>query len=117
MTLLEKQNLFAAQVALLIKQGQSMGYTITLGEAWRSDETAALDSQEGKGISHSLHRVRLAIDLNLFKDGTLLIQSQDYQPLGEWWESQSLNEITCIWGGRFQKPDGDHFSFEHEGIK
>ena len=31
---------------------------------------------------------RLAIDLNLFRNGLFLPDSKDHEPLGAWWESQ-----------------------------
>jgi hypothetical protein len=119
MTLHEKQVLFARLLARLIQQSFALGYEITVGEVWRSDATAELYAQQGKGISHSLHRKRLAVDLNLFKNGIYLSASEDYRLLGEWWEAQ---DSECRWGGRFKdaqgkpKPDGTHFSVTHEGI-
>lgn len=114
MTLREKQSLFALMVAKLIQQAHTMGYAVTLGEAYRSPEEAARLATAGKGIKASLHTQRLAIDLNLFKDGRYLSNGDDYRPLGEWWETQS-GAVACCWGGRFQ--DGNHFSFAHGGRK
>jgi len=76
------------------------------------------------GISRSLHILRLAIDLALFKivsadEVKYLTESESYEPLGVWWEDQSAKyrgiEIECCWGGRFRRPDGGHFSVAHEG--
>lgn len=112
MTLGEKQRLFSRLVAKLILQAYEMGYEVTLGEAWRSKETAEHYAKIGRGIKTSLHRDRLAIDLNLFKDGRFLMQTESHRPLGEWWEDQ--HEL-CRWGGRFS--DGNHYSMEHGGRK
>lgn len=112
--MVEKQDAFAGFVARLIAHAQSEGYLVTLGEAWRSDETARLNAEEGIGISKSLHRIRLAIDVNLFKNGKLCDKA-GYRPIGEWWKSQSTDTYTFAWGGDFD--DCDHFSLEHEGIK
>lgn len=109
-TLLQKQQRFAHMVSFLIQQAEFMGYDVTLGEAQRSPEQAKWNAEHGKGISHSLHIVRLAIDLLLYKDGVWLNKTEDYTKLGEWWESQG-----GTWGGRFG--DGNHFSLEHNGIK
>ena len=114
MTLRQKQSQFAKLAALLILEAESRGYAVTLGEAYRSPEEAARLAKLGKGIVASLHTQRLAIDLNLFKDGTYLTASEAYRPLGEWWEGLS-GEVTCCWGGRFQ--DGNHFSISHNGRK
>lgn len=116
-TLLEKQTAFALFISKMIVWAYNEGYEVTFGEAWRSDETAKLDAQEGKGIDNSLHRLRLAEDLNLFKDGKFLTATEDYKPLGEYWEAHSVPGLSCTWGGRFTKPDSDHFSIEHNGVR
>jgi hypothetical protein len=116
LSLREKQSLFATAVAHLILQANELGYAVTLGEAWRSREEAHRLAIEGKGIKNSLHTVRLAIDLNLFRNGEFLTESDDYKPLGLWWEAQSYDpDVRCCWGGRFY--DGNHFSFAHGGRK
>jgi hypothetical protein len=121
MSLQDKQAWFAHMTAKLILEAESRGYSVTLGEAWRSAEQAAfktkINQQKGIGIAASLHTRRLAIDLNLFRNGKFLTDTADYLPLGEWWERQSVGEIRCRWGGRFKRADGNHFSFEHEGIQ
>lgn len=110
MTLREKQSLFAELVAQLIIHATLEGYEVTLGEAYRSPEEAARLAREGKGIRRSLHTERLAIDLNLFREGRYLGRTEDHRPLGIWWES--LHEL-CRWGGRHD--DGNHYSLSHEG--
>ena len=105
MTLREKQSKFAGMVALLILHAGQIGYDVTLGDAWRNTRYPHPGSHE-----RSLHHKRLAIDLNLFKDGKYLRKTMDYLPLGEYWES-----IGGSWGGRFS--DGNHFSLEHGGMK
>lgn len=114
-SLRELQSIFAQQAAKLIQQAEKFGYDVTLGEAWRSPEEAAILAKEGKGITHSLHIERLAIDLNLFQNGAYLTDLKDYELLGEWWEGQSCDEFKCAWGGRFN--DMDHFSIEFGGYK
>lgn len=113
MTLREKQHAFARLVAALIQRADLCGYEVTLGEAYRSKEEAERLAKLGKGIKNSLHTLRLAIDLNLFKDGKYLTSTEDYRELGEWWESLSTDELICVWGGRFG--DGNHFSVMHGG--
>lgn len=117
MTLEDKQQIFSVMVAKLILYATSIGYEVTLGEAYRPPETAKLYAEEGKGISNSLHTQKLAIDLNLFKDGYFLSAMEDYLPLGEWWEAQATQSIVTCWGGRFLRVDADHFSFAHNGAK
>ena len=112
MTLREKQSLFVALVADLITHAHSLGYDLTFGEAWRSPEEAVRLAKAGKGIAKSLHCDRLALDLNLFKDGIYLRGTEAHRTLGLWWEG--LNDL-CSWGGRFG--DGGHYSLSHGGRK
>jgi hypothetical protein len=105
MTLREQQSKFAHQVALLILQAEMMGYAVTFGDAYRDPRLhGSLGIQKGYGSAHSFHKKRLAIDLNLFKDGVYLEGSAAHSRLGEWWESQG-----GTWGGRFK--DGNHYSW------
>lgn len=115
MTLREKQSLFATLAAKLILRANQTGYAVTFGETYRSPEEAARLAAEGRGIKTSLHTQRLAIDLNLFKEGTYLTTSDAHRPLGEWWEALSTPDYQCCWGGRFG--DGNHYSIAHGGRK
>ena len=111
MTLREKQSKFARLVADLIIKAYELGYEVTLGDAYRDPRLHGnVGVKLGYGHSKSCHKIRLAIDLNLFKDGKFLEGSDAHKELGEWWEKQG-----GVWGGRFN--DGNHYSFEHEGMK
>jgi hypothetical protein len=102
MSLRKKQSKFAEMVALLILFAKQNGYEVTLGDAY---------AKSGH-MSDSLHYIRLAIDLNLFKDGVYLTKTSDHEFLGLFWESMGGS-----WGGRFTHPDGNHYSLEHDGRK
>jgi hypothetical protein len=115
MTLREKQSIFVLLVGKLIAYAYSTGYQLTFGEAYRSPEEAARLAGLGKGITKSLHTIKLAIDLNLFKDGKYLSSTSAHEPLGAWWEAQSTSDFTCVWGGRFG--DGNHYSIAHGNVK
>lgn len=111
MTLRQKQSKFARMVADLILKAYELGYEVTLGDAFRDPRLhGEVGVKKGYGHSKSAHKQRLAIDLNLFKDGKFLGSTEAHKPLGEWWEAQG-----GAWGGRFN--DGNHYSLEHEGIK
>ena len=114
MRLGEKQELFSQNLAHLILYAYSLGYKIRMGEVLRTKEQAAANAASGVGISNSLHIQKLAADLNLFKDGRYLTKSSDHEPLGEFWEKlHPLNR----WGGRWSKPDGNHYSISHNGLE
>lgn len=115
MTLRQKQSVFVVLVADLIRHAAALDYDLTFGDAYRSPAEAARLAKAGKGIKASLHCQRLAIDLNLFKDGHFLTSTEAHRPLGEWWERQSTATYQCCWGGRFG--DGNHYSIAHGGRK
>ena len=98
-----KQQRFTRMIARLIIYAESLGYGLTFGDAYRDPRTTY-------GHKNSLHRKRLAVDFNLFKGKDYLTETEDYLPLGEYWE-----KMGGSWGGRFK--DGNHFSLEHGGIK
>ena len=115
---LEKQMLFSELISKFILVLVEHGYKVTLGEAWRNPKIADAYASIGKGIKNSVHTHRMAIDLNLFKDGVWLNRTESYLLAGEIWEAMSTSEVQCCWGGRFlDRPDGNHFSFSHAGAK
>lgn len=112
MTLGEQQRVFVKLIGKLIEAVYNAGYELTWGEAWRPPETAELYSKQGKGIKNSLHCDRLAVDLNLFKDGQYLTGAAGWEQFGKFWESL---DPRCCWGGRFKDPN--HFSMAWGGRK
>ena len=106
MTLRERQETFARNAALLIQHINSAGYTCTLGEAWRPPEMMEIYAQRGTGIRNSLHGRRLAIDINLFRDGNLLSDNESHRIFGAWWK---LQHPENRWGGDFKRQDGCHY--------
>jgi len=110
-TLGEKQRKFSRMVARLLDKAHAMGYEVSLGDAYRDPRLhGELGVKKGYGAKNSCHKLRLAIDLNLFRDGVYLQSTEDHRQLGEWWESQG-----GVWGGRFN--DGNHYSIEHNGCR
>lgn len=95
----EEQSKFVRAVALLIEFAYANGYELTFGDAWASSGH----------IRNSFHYKRLAIDLNLFKDGVYLTTTEDHEPLGKFWEF-----IGGTWGGNFPRKDGNHYSWGEE---
>lgn len=102
--LIEKQVQFTRMVARLLLFAESLGYRVTLGEAYRLPDAE-------HGHPNSLHKQRLAIDLNLFdSEGHYLRDTDDHAELGAYWESMGGS-----WGGNFD--DGNHYSLAHDGMK
>ena len=113
MTLGEKQRKFTRMIADLVVWAYNNGYELTYGDAYRDPRVhGKVGEKKSYSSANSLHKERLAVDFNLFKDGVYLTSTEDHRPLGEYWES-----IGGAWGGRFSSPDGNHYSLEHEGRK
>lgn len=113
--LLEHQQRFARLVGVFLtwihRQPQ---YAVTFGEVKRTQAQAGANATSGAGISNSLHLLSLAVDLNLFVNGTFVTDVESYRPLGDYW--MSLDK-ECAWGGLWTKPDADHFSLSFNGVK
>ena len=109
MTLGQKQELFAELYAKLIMYAISCGYSVRLGDVFRDERVhGKMGEKVGYGHQFSVHKLKLAGDVNLFKNGKFLTTTEDHRPLGEWWEKQ---HPLCRWGGRFN--DGNHYSRAH----
>lgn len=108
------QERFAQDAAKLILKAAELGYGVTLGDAYRTPAQAQANAASGAGISNSLHCERLAIDLNLFKDGTYITDDHGHRELGTWWKSLSVGHR---WGGDFQKRDFNHYSISPDGVR
>jgi len=103
--LFNKQCKLTRLIANLIIFAKEHGYELTVGDAYRNPDVDFPYSHP-----KSLHKQRLAIDFNVFRNGRLLQDGNSFIDLGEFWEN-----MGGIWGGRFK--DGSHFSIEHEGMK
>jgi hypothetical protein len=98
-------------VSRLIAKIYELGYEGTIGDGYRDPRVfGAMGVRMGYSSANSNHKQRLAIDINLFRNGVFLQTTEDHRPIGEWWESQG-----GTWGGRFN--DGNHYSLEHNGFK
>lgn len=114
MTLSEAQRLHVRCFTNMLNWGFKNGYEFTWSQALRTQAEALANAKSGAGIAHSLHLIRLAVDINVFKDGVYLTKVEDYKPFGDYWKAQNP---LCIWGGDFASPDADHFSITWNGIK
>lgn len=115
MKLSVKQRLFTRLHAELVLWVYSKGYEFTKSDAYRSPRVhGRFGIKKTYSAAHSMHKLRLAEDDNLWVDGKY-IKDGDH-PV--WWEIgtkwESMHPL-CRWGGRWG--DANHFSMEHWGYK
>lgn len=104
MTLGVLQRQFTLMLGKLIIKAYELGYELTLGEGYDDD-----------GVGHmkgSMHYIRLAQDLNLFKDGVWLDKGpaaeKGFNILHDIWDelggaeriAKDLNHFSVKWAGR-----------------
>jgi len=123
MMLREKQSIFMLNVGKLIIFAYDNGYELTGGELLRTKNQqylyfegfslkkigSALKLFKTKRLSKTMfskHLNKLALDLNVFKDGILLTKKEDFKLLAEYWKSlDEKNDCGYFWGwdfGHFQ---------------
>lgn len=93
MTLREQQSFFARCVVRLLLHAEVLGFEYTFG-----------NTTAKTGNPRSNHPKKLAIDINLFRDGKYQRSTKSHKALGNMWESM---HPLCRWGGRFN--DGNHY--------
>ena len=97
MTLGEKQRAFSKALAQLILYAYEQGYEISMGDVW---------AKTGHKVN-SNHHIRLAADLNLFKNGVYLTDGTGHDILHDYWDT--------LGGAKRIDRDLNHYSFEHKG--
>jgi len=109
----EKQELFAELLFLkLVPYIYSRGYKIRPGDFFRDARVhGEYGEKVGYASARSLHKLKLAADLNLTLEGVYLTKTFDHEEFGKYW--LSLNPL-CRWGGT-DGSDGNHYSLEHDG--
>lgn len=135
----DKQRRFAVKSLALLQYITDQGYEWKYGETMRSDEQAEINALgfsgryalctlikdkfpllcekirnnfKHNGVRNSVHQLGLAIDIHLFKNGEYLTKTEDHRIFGEWWKTV---DPDARWGGDWG--DGNHYSFEHNGVK
>ena len=113
MTLWQKQSKFVVLVAGLILAATKRGYELTFGDTYRDPRLhGELGVKLGYGRARSCHKLRLAVDFNIFKDGRFLEGVEADKAHGE------LHIEWVALGGSPAVPgDLNHYSIEHEGVR
>ena len=108
----QKQRRFARAVPRLIDMVHTLGLECTIGDVFRDPRAHGHHGvKRGYSSAHSNHKLKLAIDINLFRDGRYLSSTSSHRELGEWWMAQGEDHE---WGGD-GRSDGNHYSIRHQG--
>lgn len=124
MSMSDHQWEFLKDVAKLIEFAEKNGFKLTGGELYRTtpqqlmyfygrtlkEVGGTVELVDDRRKSHTMqsnHQRRLAIDVNIFKNGKLTYEKQELQAMGDYWESLSPHNR---WGGNFISfTDTPHF--------
>lgn len=88
MSLSKAQREFALDIADLIHFIYESGYEVTFGDAYRDPRVhGKLGEKRSYSSANSNHKRRLAVDLNLFKDGEYLTDGEAHRPFADYWEA------------------------------
>ena len=111
----KKQELFSELIIVLLLYMHSKGYKTRLGDLFRDPRVHGKFGHKttwSYSADRSVHKLKIALDINLFLDGEFLTKTEDHKEFGEFWEK--LHPL-CRWGGRLPGGDGNHYSLEHNG--
>lgn len=104
---------FTKALADLVDHAISLGYEIAFAEGMDkiTEKDPTTDHMKG-----SNHEIGLAQDVDLYLNGVYLMNSEDHEPLGTWWEEYGVEHgLPLVWGGNFSHKDGNHYSLRWQG--
>ena len=112
MSLGAEQRRFTLAIGRLIVYAYGCGYELTFGDAYRDPRVfGEVGEKAGYGNKNSVHKVRLAVDLNLFVRGEYITDSTH----PAWYCLH--NKWTLLGGADMINEDANHFSFEYAGMR
>lgn len=100
---------FTKCICQLVLFAYNMGYEASFDEV---TEKITKKDPTSDHMPHSNHHVGLAADINLFRNGVYLKNTEDHAILGAKWKTM---HPLARWGGDWG--DGNHYSFEYMGRK
>lgn len=109
MSLVPEQAAFLLDICKTVQYATELGFQVTGGELHRTPEQQQIYVQTGRSKTmDSYHLRRLACDLNFLKDGKLVYDKAELQPIGDYFESlDTKNSWGGNWNGSFK--DLPHF--------
>lgn len=111
-TLGQKQRRFTRAIGMLICHAYDLGYELTVGDAYRDPRLHGNHGEKkGYGSANSVHKLRLAVDLNLFVGGEYITSGDHpaWDKLHKYWKG--------LGGANMVPNDANHFSFEYGGFR
>src|SRR5690606_25368560 len=110
----DQQQIFTQNIAKLIKYAHLMGFGLTFGHAFRSDQEQLRLYEQGLSKTlNSQHLKRLAVDFHVFLNGRLCLEWSTIKILGDYWEAlHPQNRWGGDWNGNDMKDgfiDCPHF--------
>lgn len=102
MTLGQKQEKFSNMIMLLLIHIHALGYQVRGGHWYRCENCYT-------GAKNSAHKLKLAFDVNLFKNGEYLTSGKEHEIIHDYWDS--------IGGAPRIPNDLNHYSLSHNGIR
>lgn len=126
MKLGKKQETFSILLSVLLVKAGSLGFEVRVGDLFRDPRAFGefgtntilnihgdIVAKAPYGREFSMHKLKLAVDLNLFMpDGEYLNLTEHHKELGQWWKTM---DEDARWGGDFGSKDGNHYSLTHWG--
>ena len=105
MKLSESQRAFSMALGhFLVWINTHTEHEVTQGDGYRDPRVfGEMDESKGYGNKNSGHKLRLAQDLNLYKNGKYCTDKEEYRKLGEYWEV-----MGGVWGGRYGVKEDDY---------
>jgi hypothetical protein len=117
LNLLEKQKVFSKTLAKFLNDLFLRGYDVTMGECYRPPEMADIYASQGRGVKNSNHCIKLAVDLNIFYQGTFLTSKEILEIPGKLWKVTQLALCKLAGVEILKMLTRNHFSFLHNGVK
>jgi hypothetical protein len=115
MTYREARAQFTKNVAKLIQYAEDQGYEMGIKYCYRCEDCPV-------GILLSSHKLALAVDMDLWRNGKYLRSTKAHHIFGQYWKA--LHPLAR-WGGDFKprivngkkksRKDGNHYSFLYWG--
>lgn len=102
MTLGDKRRRFTHCLALLILHTEELGYEAAVDYLKRCQECEV-------GHERSLHKLGLAVDLNLYKDEHYVTDDTGHKEAHDYWDT--------LGGAERIDNDMNHYSFAHQGMR